>query len=285
MSDMLKVACVQLTSTTEIGRNIEISSGLIREAHAMGAQIISLPEVVNLVQRSRRKSEKVLQVEDKETALNAYRELAAELGVWLHAGSLVVKLLDDERNVNRSFLIDDKGQISATYDKIHMFDVDLENGVSFRESKAFRPGDRAVLAETPWCGIGLTVCYDLRFPYLYRALAQAGARILMVPAAFTRQTGNAHWHILLQARAIETGCFVVAAAQCGYHEDGRKTYGHSLVVAPWGEVLVDGGEEPGVIVAELDLSLVDKARGMVPSLTHAREFAPPLPFGLRAAGE
>ena len=285
MIDMLKVACVQLTSTTDIVRNIAISSDLIREAHGAGAQLISLPEVVNLVQRSRRKSAEVVRTEEEDTSLKTYRELAGELGIWLHTGSLVVKLSDDERNVNRSFLIDNEGGIAATYDKIHMFDVDLENGVSFRESKAFRPGNRAVLAETPWCGIGLSVCYDVRFPYLYRALAHAGARILMVPAAFTRQTGRAHWHILLQARAIETGCFVVAAAQCGDHEDGRETYGHSLIVAPWGEILVDGGDEPGVVMAELDLSLVDKARGMIPSLRHDCEFALPEHLGLRAIGE
>ena len=285
MTDTLKVACAQLTSTTDIAKNIEISSELIREAHGQGAQLIGLPEVVNLVQRSRRKSAEVVKTEDEETSLKAYRELAAELGVWLHTGSLVIKLMDDERNVNRSFLIDDKGAIAATYDKIHMFDVDLENGVSFRESKVFKPGDRAVVAETPWCGLGMTVCYDVRFAYLYRALAKAGASVLMVPAAFTRQTGQAHWHILLQARAIETGCFVVAPAQCGDHQDGRETYGHSLIVAPWGEILADGGEEPGVVMAELDFSRIDKARGMVPALSHDRDFAPPAPLGLRAAGE
>ncbi len=285
MTDTLKVACAQLTSTTDIAENIEISSELIREAHGQGAQLIGLPEVVNLVQRSRRKSAEVVKTEDEETSLKAYRELAAELGVWLHTGSLVIKLMDDERNVNRSFLIDDKGAIAATYDKIHMFDVDLENGVSFRESKVFKPGDRAVVAETPWCGLGMTVCYDVRFAYLYRALAKAGASVLMVPAAFTRQTGQAHWHILLQARAIETGCYVVAPAQCGDHEDGRQTYGHSLIVAPWGEILADGGEEPGVVMAELDFSRIDKARGMVPALSHDRDFAPPAPLGLRAAGE
>ena len=285
MTDTLKVACAQLTSTTDIAENIEISSELIRKAHGQGAQLIGLPEVVNLVQRSRRKSAEVVKTEDEETSLKAYRELAAELGVWLHTGSLVIKLMDDERNVNRSFLIDDKGAIAATYDKIHMFDVDLENGVSFRESKVFKPGDRAVVAKTPWCGLGMTVCYDVRFAYLYRALAKAGASVLMVPAAFTRQTGQAHWHILLQARAIETGCYVVAPAQCGDHEDGRQTYGHSLIVAPWGEILADGGEEPGVVMAELDFSRIDKARGMVPALSHDRNFAPPAPLGLRAAGE
>ncbi len=285
MSDTLKVACVQLTSTTDISENIQISSELIREAHSQGTQLISLPEVVNLVQRSRRKSAEVVRTEDEETSLRAYRELAAELGVWLHIGSLVIKLINEERNVNRSFLIDDKGAIAATYDKIHMFDVDLENGVSFRESKAFRPGDRAVVAETPWGGVGMTVCYDVRFAYLYRALAKAGANILMVPAAFTRQTGQAHWHILLQARAIETGCFVVASAQCGDHEDGRETYGHSLIVAPWGEILADGGEEPCIVMADLDFTKIDKARGMVPALSHDRDFAPPIPIGLKVAGE
>ena len=285
MSDNLTVGCVQLTSTTDIAENIKISSDLIREAHDQGAQLIGLPEVVNLVQRSRRKSAEIVRTEDEETSLKAYRELATELGIWLHTGSLVIKLLGDERNVNRSFLIDDKGAIAATYDKIHMFDVDLENGVSFRESKGMRPGGRAVVAETPWCGIGMTVCYDVRFAYLYRALAQAGASILMVPSAFTRPTGRDHWHILLQARAIETGCFVVASAQCGDHEDGRETYGHSLIVAPWGEILADGGEEPGVVTAELDFALVDKARGMVPALLHDRDFAPAAPIDLREAGE
>jgi predicted amidohydrolase len=285
MSDNLTVGCVQLTSTTDIAENIKISSDLIREAHGQGAQLIGLPEVVNLVQRSRRKSAEIVRTEDEETSLKAYRELATELGIWLHTGSLVIKLLGDERNVNRSFLIDDKGAIAATYDKIHMFDVDLENGVSFRESKGTRPGGRAVVAETPWCGIGMTVCYDVRFAYLYRALAQAGASILMVPSAFTRPTGRDHWHILLQARAIETGCFVVASAQCGDHEDGRETYGHSLIVAPWGEILADGGEEPGVVIAELDFALVDKARGMVPALLHDRDFAPAAPIDLREAGE
>ena len=285
MSDTLKVACVQLTSTTDISENIQISSELIREAHGQGAKLISLPEVVNLVQRSRRKSAEVVRTEDEETSLRAYRELATELGVWLHTGSLVIKLINDERNVNRSFLIDDKGAIAATYDKIHMFDVDLENGVSFRESRAFRPGDRAVVAETPWGGVGMTVCYDVRFAYLYRALAKAGASILMVPAAFTRQTGQAHWHILLQARAIETGCFVVASAQCGDHEDGRETYGHSLIVAPWGEILADGGEEPCIVVADLNFTKIDKARGMVPALSHDRDFTPPIPIGLKVAGE
>jgi predicted amidohydrolase len=273
MTDILKVACAQLTSTTDIGRNIALSTELIREAHGKGAQLIGLPEVVNLMQRSRRKSAEVIKTEDEEPALAAYREIAAELGIWLLTGSLVIKLLDDE------------GRTVAVYDKIHMFDVDLESGESYRESSAFRPGERGVVAATPWGGLGMTICYDVRFPYLYRALAKAGADIIAVPSAFTRQTGKVHWHILLQARAIETGCFVFAPAQCGDHEDGRQSYGHSLIIAPWGEILADGGEEPGIVMAELDLGAVAKARGMVPSLTHDRDFAPPTPLGLRATGE
>ena len=284
MTDTLKVACAQLTSTTDIAENIEISSELIREAHSQGAQLIGLPEVVNLVQRSRRKSAEVVKTEDEETSLKAYRELAAELGVWLHTGSLVIKLMDDERNVNRSFLIDDKGAIAATYDKIHMFDVDLENGVSFRESKAFKPGDRAVVAETPWCGLGMTVCYDVRFAYLYRALAKAGA---CPDGAGRVHSTNGPGPLAYSAAGAgdRDRMFVVAPAQCGDHEDGRETYGHSLIVAPWGEILADGGEEPGVVMAELDFSRIDKARGMVPALSHDRDFAPPAPLGLRAAGE
>jgi predicted amidohydrolase len=281
----LRVACVQVTSTTDIAENIRLTSELIRQAKAEGAQLVGLPEVVNLVQRSRRKSLEVVRTQAEEPALAAYRALAAELGIWLLSGSLVIKLSDDERMANRSFLIDDDGEIRAVYDKIHMFDVDLEGGESYRESKVFRPGDRAVVADMPWCRVGMTVCYDLRFPYLYRALAKAGADILTVPAAFTRQTGRAHWHILLRARAIETGCFVMAPAQCGDHEDGRQTYGHSLIVSPWGEVLADGGESPGIVVADLELGDVAKARRMIPSLQHDRGFASPSPSGLREAGE
>ncbi|MGE4219659.1 MAG: carbon-nitrogen hydrolase family protein, partial [Alphaproteobacteria bacterium] len=224
-------------------------------------------------------------VEAEEPALAAYRALAAELGIWLLAGSLVVKLTDDERMANRSFLIDPQGNVAARYDKIHMFDVDLANGERYRESATFRPGDRMVVAETPWGGLGMTVCYDVRFPYLYRTLAKAGAGIIAVPAAFTRPTGQAHWHVLLRARAIETGCFVIAPAQCGVHEDGRQTYGHALIVSPWGEVLADAGEAPGLAMATLDLNAVEQARAMVPSLTHDRSAGPPVPFGLRAAGE
>jgi predicted amidohydrolase len=275
MSDPLRVACVQLTSTTKIEENIEISSALVREAHGKGARFITMPEVVNLCQRRSEEAKASVQLQENEKALAAYRALAQELGVWLLAGSLAIKLPNDERLANRQFLIDDKGGIVASYDKIHMFDVNLANGETFRESKTYRPGDRAVVAQTPWAPLGMTICYDVRFPYLYRSLAHAGAKMLAVPSAFTRRTGEAHWHVLMRARAIETGCFVIAAAQCGDHEDGRKSYGHSVIVGPWGEVIADGGEEPGVIVADLDFAAVDKARSMIPSLTHDRSYPDP----------
>lgn len=275
MPDPLRVACVQLTSTTTIEENIEISGALVRDAHGKGAQFITMPEVVNLCQRDSARAVATVQFQENEKALAAYRALAQELGVWLLAGSLAIKLPDDTRLANRQFLIDDKGAIVATYDKIHMFDVNLANGETFRESKTYRPGDRAVVAQTPWAPLGMTICYDVRFPYLYRSLAHAGAKMLAVPSAFTRRTGEAHWHVLMRARAIETGCFVIAAAQCGDHEDGRKSYGHSVIVGPWGEVIADGGEEPGVIVADLDFAAVDKARSMIPALTHDRAYPDP----------
>lgn len=282
MPEKLNVACVQLSSTTTIAENIDISSALIREAHGKGAQFITMPEVVNLCQRRSELAVAAAQFQEDEPALAAYRKLAEELGVWLLAGSLAVKLRDDKRLANRSFLIDATGAIVATYDKIHMFDVNLANGETFRESKTYKPGDRAVVAPTPWGTLGMTICYDVRFPYLYRSLAHAGAKMLAIPSAFTRRTGQAHWHILMQARAIETGCFVIAAAQSGDNEDGRKSYGHSVIIGPWGEVIVDGGEEPGVITAELDFAEVDKARSMIPSLTHDRTY--PVP-GLAKAAE
>jgi predicted amidohydrolase len=283
MANKLKVACVQLTSTTRIEENVEISSDLIREAHAKGAQLITMPEVVNLCQRRSELALATVRFENEEPALAAYRALAGELKVWLLVGSLAIKLPGESRLANRSYLIDSTGAVVATYDKIHMFDVNLANGETFRESHTYRPGDRAVVAATPWGTLGMTVCYDVRFPYLYRSVAHAGARLIAVPSAFTRRTGEAHWHILLRARAIETGCFVVAPAQCGDHEDGRKSYGHSLIVGPWGEVIADGGEEPGVVMAEIDFAEVDKARSMIPSLTHDRSYPAPELAGGRAA--
>ena len=271
--DTLRAACVQMTSTTDPQRNIALADAAIRRAAADGAELVMLPEVVNLMQKNRAESVKLVVEEAVDPTLAAYRALAAELGIWLHAGSLALRVPGEERFANRGFLIDPAGAIVARYDKIHMFDVDLAGGESYRESKAFRPGEALVVADTPWGGYGMAICYDLRFGHLFRAQAKAGARILTVPAAFTRKTGQAHWHVLLRARAIETGCFVLAAAQCGDHEDGRQTFGHALIVAPWGEILADGGEAPGHVIADLDLTPVEAARGMVPSLHNDRPFA------------
>jgi predicted amidohydrolase len=215
--------------------------------------------------------------EERDPALAAFQELARELQIHLHIGSLAVKVLP-EKAANRTFFIDPKGEIIARYDKIHMFDVNLANGESYRESNTYRPGEVAVVVPLPFCKVGLTICYDVRFPALYRALAEAGADVLTGPAAFTKQTGEAHWHLLLRARAVETGCFVLAAAQGGHHENGRDTFGHSLVVDPWGRVIAEAGIEPGVTIADIDLSLVAEARGRVPALEHGRRFeivAPP----------
>jgi deaminated glutathione amidase len=285
MKETLTVGLVQMTSTTSIDQNIKISSDLIRQAAAQGSELVALPEVVNLMQRDRSQSSKVAALDAEDASLAAYNALAQELGIWIHAGSLVIRLADDDRFANRGFLIDPTGQVQAQYDKIHMFDVDLANGESYRESNGFRPGTHATLAQTPWGGYGMAVCYDLRFPHLFRDLAKAGARILAVPAAFTRTTGQAHWHTLLRARAIENGCFVVAPAQCGDHEDGRKTYGHALIIDPWGEILADGGEYPGVVTATLNLNRVDEVRSMVPSLNNDLPYDQPQKIALNAAAE
>ncbi len=284
MSDTLRVACVQVTSKTKIADNIALTDPMIREAAEKGAQLVVLPEVVNLVQRDRDAARAEMQLEANEPALAAYRALARELGIWIHVGSLAVWGDDGKKPVNRGYLLRPDGTIAAKYDKIHMFDVDLENNEIYRESDSFEPGDQAVLASTPWGGYGMTICYDMRFPDLYRSLASAGARILTAPASFTRPTGQAHWHTLLRSRAIENGCFMISAAQCGDHEDGRKTYGHSLIIDPWGEILADGGEESGVVIADLDLSRVEKVRGMVPSLKNGRPFSLPSPLPVADAG-
>ncbi|MDQ2106669.1 carbon-nitrogen hydrolase family protein [Azospirillum isscasi] len=271
MSGVLKAACVQVNAGTEILPNLRAAGDLVRRARDAGADFIALPENVGMIVQGRAKVLERVKTADEHPAIPFFADLARETGAWLLAGTLGV-LLEDGRVANRSCLFDAGGRTVAHYDKLHMFDVDLKGGESYRESATFRPGDRAVLAGTPWGGVGMTVCYDLRFAYLYRALAQAGASILTVPAAFTVPTGRAHWHTLLRARAIETGCFVLAPAQTGTHDQGRLTYGHSLIVAPWGEVLADAGEEVGFVVAELDMARVEEARRMVPSLTHDRTF-------------
>ena len=269
-----RAALLQITSSNDMAENIAAVSRMIRDAASDGADFVLTPETTGLMERRTKAVFEKACTEESDPGLAAFRELAADLGIWLLIGSLAVKLSADKL-ANRSFLIDDQGGVVARYDKIHMFDVDLPGGESYRESKNYTPGDKAVIAETPWGPLGMTVCYDLRFPYLYRALAKGGARMLTVPSAFTKTTGEAHWHLLMRARAIETGCFVFAPAQCGTHADGRETFGHSLVVAPWGEVLADGGKSPGIVVADVDPASTDKARAAVPSLTHDKPFDGP----------
>ncbi len=270
----VRVALVQVNAGPEIGPNLEIAGDQVRKARAAGAELVCLPENVSMMVQGRAKILPRVKPEAEHPGVPFFQALARETGAWLMTGSLGC-LLEDGRVANRVFVMDPEGRIVARYDKIHMFDVDLENGESYRESATYRPGENAVVAPTPWGGLGLSICYDVRFAYLYRALAKAGARMIVVPSAFTVPTGRAHWHVLLRARAIETGCFVLAPAQVGTHDEGRKTYGHALIVSPWGEVLADAGEEPGIVVADLDLSKVDEARRMVPSLTHDRSFAGP----------
>ena len=263
-----------MTSGREPADNLTVASKLIRQAKAQGAELIMTPETTNMMEPRRALLFEKAVAEEDDASAAGFSALAAELGVWLLIGSLVVRVAPDKA-ANRSMLFDPKGRVAARYDKIHMFDVEIPDGQSYRESKAYQAGVQAVLADLPWGRLGMTVCYDLRFPYLYRDLAQAGAGFLSVPAAFTRFTGQAHWHVLLRARAIETGCFVFAPAQCGTHAQGRETFGHSLVIAPWGEILADGGEEPGVILAKIDPALIVKARAMVPALTHDRPIEAP----------
>jgi predicted amidohydrolase len=277
MAEPFRLACVQPNVGDDIAANIAEVSGLIRRAHAAGAQFIGTPENTGGMVAPGTGASRLGFTEDRHPALAKYRALAAELKTWLLIGSLWITT-DDDRVNNRQFLIGADGTVQARYDKIHMFDVDLANGEQYRESKSFRPGERAALAQTPFGTLGMSICYDLRFAYLYRHLAQSGAQFISVPAAFTRPTGQAHWHVLLRARAIETGAFVFAPAQTGLHPGNRGTYGHSLIVAPWGEVLADGGEETGFVMAEIDLAQVDKARASVPAWRADRSFAPVAPL-------
>jgi predicted amidohydrolase len=276
----MRAALVQLTASDDPDANLPVTEGFVRAAAARGAEFVLTPEMTNLVAASAARRQAAVRTEAEDPTLARLRAVAAELRLWLLIGSLALRPGDgDGRLANRSVLVGPDGGIRARYDKIHMFDVDLAGGETYRESSGFRPGDRAVLAQTPWGGLGMTVCYDLRFPQLCRALAQAGAAMLAIPAAFTVPTGRAHWEVLLRARAIECGAFVLAPAQCGRHPqaDGaeRRTWGHSLAVAPWGEVLADGGEAPGVTLVDLDLAAVAEARRRVPSLRHDRNFGPP----------
>lgn len=266
-----KAALIQMRSGLTPAANVDAAANLIEEAKSGGADYVQTPEMTNLLAAKREQLLATVVEEETDPSLAAFRELARRLKLTIHVGSLAIKLTHD-RAANRGFLIDPQGEIVARYDKIHMFDVDLANGESYRESNSYKAGESAVLADLPWGRLGLTICYDLRFPALYRALAEAGAMFLAIPSSFTKQTGEAHWQVLMRARAIENGCFVLAAAQSGKHENGRETYGHSLIVDPWGRVLAEGGTEPGLIMAEIDPAQIAIARGRIPSLQHGRRF-------------
>ena len=279
MVQTFTVACVQTTAGPDVKTNIINASALVREAHKSGATLIVLPEVTNIIDMDRSAMAEKLSAEVDDISLVAFCSLAVELKVWLLLGSLGLKhetALNAEgkpKFANRSFLIGDDGVVRNRYTKIHLFDVDLGAGETYQESKSYEPGNETVVADTPWGKLGMTICYDIRFPHLYRKLAQAGAKFLSIPAAFARPSGKAHWHVLMRARAIENSCYVFAAAQCGEHGGGRSTYGHSLIVDPWGEILADGGTEIGFVLAEIDTSLVDKVRQKIPSLTHDRDYS------------
>jgi predicted amidohydrolase len=271
----LRVGLVQTRTPATHAAALEHVAPLVREAAAQGAQFILTPECTNVLQKDRTRLLPNLASLEDDLVVRGLRDLARELGVWIDVGSALVRR-EDGKAANRQAVIDPTGAIVATYDKLHMFDVDLPTGETARESATYEPGERAAVVETPLGAFGLTICYDMRFPALHRALALGGAQVLTAPAAFTRPTGEAHWDILLRARAIETGSFVIAAAQGGFHEDGRGTWGRSIVVGPWGEVVGKlDHDEPGVLIADLDLGAVDKARAAIPALKNARAFAGP----------
>ena len=275
----MKVAALQLCASDDPVANLELTISMVQRAAEAGAQFITTPEVTNCVSSSRRRQNEVLAFQENDQTLAAMCAAAAQFGVWISVGSLALKLPDDDRFTNRSFMIDPSGRIVAQYDKIHMFDVTLSETEQYRESDGYRAGGHAVIADTAFGKIGMTICYDIRFPHLYRGLAKSGASILLIPAAFAQPTGRAHWEVLLRARAIETGCFVIAAAQTGEHQTTqgrpRKTYGHSMIVSPWGEILADAGEDQGIIYADLDLSLVESTRARVPSILSNQSFSEP----------
>jgi predicted amidohydrolase len=262
---------IQMRSGVTPQANLDAAVKLIGEAKDAGADYVQTPEMTNIMELKHDRLFAAIVPEENDICLSTFRELARALATHLHIGSLAIKTSPDHA-ANRSFLIDPKGEIVARYDKIHMFDVDLVGGESYRESRNYRAGDFGIVANLPWGRLGMSVCYDLRFPALYRAMAEAGASYLAVPSAFTRQTGEAHWHILLRARAIENGSFVFAAAQGGKHENGRETFGHSLIVDPWGRILAEGGTEPGIVLAKIDPTEISTARGRIPSLQHGRRF-------------
>jgi predicted amidohydrolase len=260
-----------MCSGREVGANIADAAALIRDAAAKGAEFIATPEMTNILDTDRQRVAAIVQLESEDPAPRAFSDLAQDLGVHLLIGSVALRS-EQQKLVNRSLLFSPQGEVLARYDKIHMFDVDLGGEQSFRESKGYDAGRQAIMADLPWGRLGLSVCYDVRFPGLYTSLSKAGSYLLSVPSAFTKITGEAHWHVLLRARAIENGAFVLAPAQAGRHECGRESYGHSLIVGPWGEVMADGGEAPGIVMAEIDLTLAMAARRRIPALSHARGF-------------
>jgi len=275
MSDIIRAACIQLNSGPDIVPNLERAEPYIRDAAGKGAQLIALPENVSMMVKGRENILARAKPENEHPAIPFFKRMAKESKAWIVGGTLAI-VIGPQKLVNRSYLYNPQGEIAAFYDKIHMFDADVSANEKYRESDNFHSGTKAVLASTSWGKIGLTICYDVRFAYLYRALAKAGAFLITVPSAFTVPTGRMHWEILLRARAIETGCFILAPAQCGLHDGGRHTYGHSLIIDPLGKILAEGdAEEPGVIMADLDLAKVGEARRMLPSLQHDRKFEGP----------
>lgn len=271
---IVRTACVQLRSTDDVSENVRVASDLIRAAAKDGARFVATPENTTLMARDGGAKLDKSFTENADPSIAAFGNLAEELGITLLIGSVAIKV-SDTKTVNRSYLFGPSGRIEARYDKIFLFDVDLPSGETYRESNTVAPGTKAVVASLPWGRVGLSVCYDLRFPQLYRSLAKAGADILTVPSAFTQTTGSAHWHVLLRARAVENGCFVVAPAQGGFHANGRRTYGHSLIVDPWGEIVAEGGVDPGIVVTGIDLGEIAAVRARLPSLGHDRPFDPP----------
>jgi deaminated glutathione amidase len=275
-----RAAAVQMRSGILVPDNVAAAELLVKAAAAAGAEYVLTPEMTTILDRDRGRLLASIETEDRDRSLARFRVLAKELGIHLHIGSMAIRLPSggeggEDAVANRSFLIAPEGNIAAIYDKIHMFDVDLAGGESYRESRLYKPGGAAVVADLPWTRLGLTVCYDVRFPLLHRTLAEAGASIIAIPAAFTKTTGEAHWHILLRARAIETGSFVIAAAQGGAHEDGRETFGHSMIVDPWGKILAEADAGPGFILADIDPALSADARRRIPALANARKFSLP----------
>jgi predicted amidohydrolase len=278
---VFRTAAVQMRTGIDVAENVAEAERLIRAAAAAGADYVLTPEMTTVLDRDRERLMGAVRPEEGNPSLTRFRALATELGIHLHIGSMAIKLADAHPSAgqaaiaNRSFLIAPDGSVLARYDKIHMFDVDLAGGESYRESRLYRPGSAAVVADLPWARLGLSVCYDVRFPNLYRVLARSGASVIAIPAAFTKTTGEAHWHVLVRARAIETGSFVVAAAQGGHHQDGRDTYGHSMVVDPWGKIIAETETDPGFVIAEIDPAVSATVRGRVPALANEKTFSAP----------